>query len=46
MTTIITRRMLLPNLIVTLLCKTTSEFVDKDGLPIIQDINVVEVWNI
>jgi hypothetical protein len=47
MTTIITtRKMLLPNLILPLLCKTTSEFVDKDSLPIIQDINVVEDWNI
>jgi hypothetical protein len=46
MTTIITRKVLLPNLILPLLCKTTSEFVDKDSLPIMQDINVVEVWNI
>jgi len=46
MTTIITRKMLLPNLIMPLLCKTTPEFVDKDRLLIIQDINVVEVWNI
>jgi len=46
MTTIITRKMLLPNLILPLLCKSTSEHVDKDRLPIIQDIRVVEFWNI
>jgi len=46
MTTNITRKMLLPNLMLPLLCNTTSEFVDKDRLPITQDISVVEVWNI
>jgi hypothetical protein len=46
MTTIITRKVLLPNLLLPLLCKSTSEHVDKDRLPIIQDIRVVEFWNI